>query len=204
MKVTKKATKHSPAEVKHRITDELQKRAGWKRVWPMYPFREGYISCVYDPDFPQAGPKHGKVIDPLTKEQICFMKQILQAPFNYSALGAFLIQKCGVAQLDNLTWPDILWHFEYYARRADADAGGHKIESSSKINPEGSKEAQALICLVEHPEWSNTKIAKAIGVNRTTLYKWKFFKDSRKLMKEKERKIPYGNKDETGKIEAWD
>nr|MBC8273541.1 helix-turn-helix domain-containing protein [Chloroflexota bacterium] len=65
-------------------------------------------------------------------------------------------------------------------------------------------EALALAMLVEHPGWSDTRIAKAVGVNRTTLYDWPNFKKAKEALKQGKKKFPRGSKNaETGDIEAW-
>jgi len=46
-----------------------------------------------------------------------------------------------------------------------------------------SGEARALAMLTDHPDWSDTRIAKAVGVNRTTLYDFPKFKKARALLK---------------------
>jgi hypothetical protein len=65
-------------------------------------------------------------------------------------------------------------------------------------------EALALAMLVEHPDWSDTKIAKAVGVNRTTLYDWPNFKKAKEALKQGKKELPRGSKNgETGDMEAW-
>lgn len=66
---------------------------------------------------------------------------------------------------------------------------------------------RALAILVRHPEWSNTQIAKHIGVSRQTLYKKSFkeFQRAREAMEAGRDELPKGGKDgDTGSIEAWD
>ncbi len=66
-------------------------------------------------------------------------------------------------------------------------------------------EAKALAMLVEHPDWPDTKIAKTIGVNRTTLYDWPKFKKAKEALKQGQKDLPKGSKSgETGNMEAWD
>jgi len=73
-----------------------------------------------------------------------------------------------------------------------------------KGRPNMSKEALALALLVEHPEWSNTRIAKEIGVNRRSLYRWPRFRAARDTLKQGKGDLPRGRKDgETGTVEAW-
>jgi hypothetical protein len=64
-------------------------------------------------------------------------------------------------------------------------------------------EERALALLVAHPEWSDTQIAKKVGVSRTSVYRWERFKAARKAMRTTE-SIPKGTKNgKTGDIEAW-
>ena len=67
-------------------------------------------------------------------------------------------------------------------------------------------EARALALLVAHPDWTDVRIAKEAGLNRTTLYKYPMYIASRKLMKtEGKKNLAGGFKDgETGEVEAWD
>jgi len=67
-----------------------------------------------------------------------------------------------------------------------------------------SAKAKALATLVEHPDWSNTKIAEAAGISRTTLYDYPEFKAARKMQKQNKEKIPRGRKDQEGNVEAID
>lgn len=65
-------------------------------------------------------------------------------------------------------------------------------------------EAKALAMLVEHSDWTDTKIAKAVGVSRTTLYNWSSFKKAKEALKQGRNKFPSGSKNgESGDIEAW-
>lgn len=66
-------------------------------------------------------------------------------------------------------------------------------------------EAKALALLVDHPDWTDTKIAKAVPCNRTTLYKWPKFVAARDLVREAGKKeMPQGSKDRDHSVEAWD
>ena len=46
-----------------------------------------------------------------------------------------------------------------------------------------SAEARALAMLSMHPGWTDTKIAREVGVARTTLYDWPRYKNARALLK---------------------
>lgn len=75
----------------------------------------------------------------------------------------------------------------------------NSIESSG-IQLKG--ESKALALLVQHPDWTNKKIAEEVGCSRTTVYKWKNFMSARKAIAGS---IPRGSKNgKTGGIEAVD
>jgi transcriptional regulator of acetoin/glycerol metabolism len=79
--------------------------------------------------------------------------------------------------------------------------------SGGKAKPPPEKlsaKARVLAILVEHQGWSNTKIAKEAGINRTTLYNYPEFKTARKMQKQNKEKIPRGRKDQEGNVEAID
>ena len=66
-------------------------------------------------------------------------------------------------------------------------------------------EALALALLVQHPNWPDTKIAKTVGVNRTTLYDWRNFKKAKEVLKQGKKEFPKGSKNgETRNVEAWE
>lgn len=79
-------------------------------------------------------------------------------------------------------------------------------KSGEEKIPELSKEVKALAILIKHPSWSDTKIAKEVGINRTSLYKMGNFMRVREFQKKEGKKnIPHGSKSEkTGRMEAWD
>jgi hypothetical protein len=65
----------------------------------------------------------------------------------------------------------------------------------------------ALALLVNHPEWTDTRIAAAVGVSRTTLYKpsWEKYQKAREAIRATRDELPKGAKGkESGRIEAWD
>lgn len=71
-----------------------------------------------------------------------------------------------------------------------------------------SKEALALAILKDHPDWTNERIAEAVGVHVKTLSskKWHDFREARKILKGHGKAATIrGYKDpETGDIDAWD
>ena len=87
----------------------------------------------------------------------------------------------------------------HIAKQASGKAGGTQNGDILTGEP------LALAMLVEHPDWSDTKIAKAVGVNRTTLYDWPNFKKAKEALKQGQNDLPKGSKNsETGNMEAWD
>ena len=85
------------------------------------------------------------------------------------------------------------------------EASEQKKGEKAKSAPEKlSAKARVLAILVEHQDWSDTKIAEAAGISRTTLYDYPEFKTARKVQKQNKGKIPRGRKDQEGNIEAFD
>jgi len=58
-------------------------------------------------------------------------------------------------------------------------------EIAGQLAPRPSREAMALGLLADHPEWTDTKIAKAAGVARTTLYSWPRYKMARDALQQR-------------------
>jgi hypothetical protein len=69
--------------------------------------------------------------------------------------------------------------------------------------PKISNEAIALAVLADHPEWTDTQIAKVAGCNRTTLYKWTKYVRAREMLMSEKAARPRGSKSKDGHIEAW-
>jgi hypothetical protein len=65
-------------------------------------------------------------------------------------------------------------------------------------------EERALALLVKNPGWNQTRMAKAVGVNRTTLYKFGKYQAAREALKTGKADIPHGSKDKDGNLEAWE
>ena len=81
--------------------------------------------------------------------------------------------------------------------------GGHQVAGDDKPD-RPSKEALALGVLADHPEWSDTHIAKKAGCNRTTLYTFKKFMAAREILREGKSNLPRGSKFPDDGMEAWD
>lgn len=59
----------------------------------------------------------------------------------------------------------------------------------------------ALVLLLQHPGWSNVRIAKAAGICARQLYRWPEFLRLRELLREGDRLLP-GVKDPARGVEA--
>jgi hypothetical protein len=87
--------------------------------------------------------------------------------------------------------------------KGEQSKGNKELDIQKGNGPTG--EALALAMLVDHPDWSDTKIAKAIGVNRTTLYDWQNFKKAKEALKQGKNEFPKGSKNgKTGNMQAWE
>lgn len=72
------------------------------------------------------------------------------------------------------------------------------------MNSKTGGEARALALAIEHPDWTDAKIAMEAGVSRTTVYRWKRFKALRNAHRQKQApRIRRGSKHD-GQIEAED
>ena len=69
--------------------------------------------------------------------------------------------------------------------------------------PPASKETIALATLAQHPDWSDAKIALAVGCNRSSLYRWSKYTKAREILEGGKQRLPRGSKDEDGRLEAW-
>jgi hypothetical protein len=77
-------------------------------------------------------------------------------------------------------------------------------EKTKLQSPKLSAKARVLAVWTEHPDWSDTKIAKEAGINRTTLYNYIEFKKLRAGQKQDKNRIRRGIKNRDGYIEATD
>ena len=111
--------------------------------------------------------------------------------------------------------PQVNWYVRRLPRNVFL-ASVQAIETSSredqphgKVAPGSERltaEEKALALLVNNPKLSDTQIATAVGVNRTTLYKpnWWRYRNARKALKSGRDDLARGSKDrDTGRIEAW-
>jgi len=73
-------------------------------------------------------------------------------------------------------------------------------QRESDIGPE----ERALALLVKHPDWTQGKMAQAVGVNRQSLYRFKRYQAAREALQGGRAEIPRGSKDKDGNLEAWD
>jgi len=105
----------------------------------------------------------------------------------------------------NRTLTKIQYEYAEATKTEPKNAGGTSSKvGDTKIENTLTGEALALAMLVKHPDWSDRKIAKAVSVNRTTLYDWPKFKKAKEALKQGKNNLPKGSKNsETGDIEAW-
>ncbi len=94
----------------------LQDRCGFIYHYPVYPFRAGYICKLVSKEEFSKRVKKFRARKPLSPKQIQDIESVLECPLEISSLRAFLKQKCHVANLETLTWPDILSHSDFYLR----------------------------------------------------------------------------------------
>jgi hypothetical protein len=77
------------------------------------------------------------------------------------------------------------------------------LSRTENREPIASKETLALAALANHPEWTDAKIARAVGCNRASLYRWTKYQQARAILKEDKKRLPRGSKDDKGNLEAW-
>ena len=78
-----------------------------------------------------------------------------------------------------------------------------RIQVSPELAEALGKQERALVLLLKHPEWSVAKIAKTIGCDRKTPYKWEKFRQAFKVSKSGRDALPRGEKSKGGDLEAW-
>jgi hypothetical protein len=90
-------------------------------------------------------------------------------------------------------------------REATAATGESGDDARSADDAEkASLEARALAMLVDHPDWSDTRIADTLGCNRGSLYRLEKYKAARQQMKlDGTGSTAHGSKAD-GRLEAWD
>lgn len=95
-----------------------------------------------------------------------------------------------------------------------AEAGGPSPAEQSNLSDTGvtgnagdglDGEARVLAILVQHPEWSDTMIAKEARLSRTTLYRYPRYKAARAMGRHAGKAaLPKGYKTKDGELEAYD
>jgi hypothetical protein len=134
-----------------------------------------------------------------------------------------LVKLRAIAEVGSIAMPadktmDVVWHAQFDLRtgvfvsvNAESEpdrelskrkavtgqVGTNQSESESKL----LMESKAVAMLVEHPDWTNAQIARAIGCNRTSVYRFKTLKAARNAQMGKT--PPKGSKSEYG-VEARD
>jgi len=85
---------------------------GYCEIWSEYPFKEGKISSYYAPG---QHPKYG-MTKPITPEQLNDVEKIL-GPLTLPKLRVFLTENFNIADLNCLTWDELLLYFQRFVRR---------------------------------------------------------------------------------------
>jgi len=106
----------------------------------------------------------------------------------------------------NLREPQPAAHYRPTAFRGAPSAAAQAKAAGDDSEPLATpdKETLALVALHKHPDWTNRKIAEAVGCNRTTLYTFKRFMAAREILKQGKNDLPRGSKYPEENIEAWD
>jgi len=67
------------------------------------------------------------------------------------------------------------------------------------------QQEQAIALLLNDPSLTDSAIAERVGVHRSTLYRWKKYKQTRAAFKQIGKSaMARGQKDKSGRVEAWD
>jgi hypothetical protein len=144
-----------------------------KRFLPRYPFMDYEKCCLAD--IADGAICNSKGIERhrlLMPNELALIKKAVGSILILT-IKVFLVQKCSVQNIDNLSWPEILEHCKYWLS-----------QNSKKTTMETmSIEARVMAVLVDHPDWTNKKIAEVIGVHVKTLSKLQKFKAARNASK---------------------
>lgn len=92
------------------------------------------------------------------------------------------------------------FHIDEDDRNLRAAAKG-KTAATDKMSL--SKEARAIAALMDHPEWTDKRIAEAAGCSRQSLYEMPHFVMAKEILKKGKKGVPKGTKDRHGNVEAW-
>jgi hypothetical protein len=137
------------------------------------------------------------------------LRPLLKSPYKFRPglkfrPGAFVSVAC--KELIETSIQTSLFYCEKLIDDTKANIASTKQNvEKAKSQPEKlSAKARVLAVWTEHPEWSDTKIAKAAGISRTTLYDYPEFKNLRATQKEGKKRIRRGSKTKDGTIEAID
>jgi hypothetical protein len=84
--------------------------------------------------------------------------------------------------MDEIFPSSLMSRLQAEARIELAKVQNTQVRTSPK-NPHESNESRALAILLEHPDWINAKIARAVGIHRANLSKYPRFKAARKAQK---------------------
>jgi hypothetical protein len=88
----------------------------------------------------------------------------------------------------------------------EASPGKAVTDPPAATTAEANRETKAIAYLARHPEATQEEVASAVGVSRTTLYRWKKYREARERLLEQEQQwTPLsGHRSKDGGIEAYD
>jgi len=136
----------------------------------------------------------------LTLQQQDLFRRTIGFPFSLSLLKVYLAQKLNIQSPLNYSIFDIIAALTLTESiEQPQTVSGDIIEKEQQ--PKLSSRSIALILLKQEPRWTDTRIAKEVGVSRTSLYRWPEYEMLRKLLR-KQWSLPRGSKDKDGRVEA--
>lgn len=84
-------------------------------------------------------------------------------------------------------------------------AAGPTDARRARAKSDENPEMKAIMLVVQYPDWSVAQIAKEVGVNKRTPYRWPRFLEARERARAKASgRIRRGRKARDGELEAWD
>jgi hypothetical protein len=154
----------------HKYSDYMEPN---KPFLPRYPFLD-YEKCCLDDVADGAGCNNNSIERHrlLMPRELAIIKKAVGSTFILT-IKVFLVQKCGVQNIEKLSWPGILEHCEYWLSQ---NLKKQKTQVMSAF-------ARAIAVLIDHPDWTNKQIADAAGVHEKTLSRNKKFKEAKAIYK---------------------
>jgi len=130
----------------------------------------------------------------------------IEPPDNETGLRSLRLQKAAIVllnMLERLKRQDYGDKGESAELRQIADALAPEGKDAEPDGAALTSEAKALALLVEHPDWTDTKIAKNVPCSRQTLYAWPTYRKARGIQESGKDERPHGSKSKDGNLEAW-